>query len=194
MGAIVVRRPGGGEARLLGLFTSRAYSEPASATPLLHRKLERILEAEDLIEGSHDYKAAVHLFDSFPMDELFASTVEEIRVAVSALLTIQGDEVRLLGRLGRDGCSAALIAALPRPRYSATPRQRLRAAMADSFGGARVDVHEVLQESARVQVHFAVHDSAGLKHVDVAALEARVQDLARTWADLVSDVLVARHG
>ena len=73
-----------GESRLLGLFTSRAYSEPASSTPLLHRKLERILDAEDLIEGSHDYKAAVHLFDSFPMDELFASTVEEIRVAVSA--------------------------------------------------------------------------------------------------------------
>src|SRR5205807_1935356 len=82
----------GGQARLLGLFTSRAYAEPASSTPVLHRKLERILEAEDLIEGSHDYKAAVHLFDSFPMDELFAAPVEEIRSAVSALLALQGDE------------------------------------------------------------------------------------------------------
>src|SRR5689334_8601148 len=194
MGAIVVRRPGGGEARLLGLFTSRAYSEPASATPLLHRKLERILEAEDLIEGSHDYKAAVHLFDSFPMDELFASTVEEVRVAVSALLTIQGDEVRLLGRRSRDGTSAALIAALPRSRYSASLRERLRDAMVEAFAGARVDVHEVLQESDRVQVHFAVHDAQGLPEVDVGALEARIQGLARTWADLVCDVLVAGHG
>src|SRR5689334_8499823 len=179
MGAIVVRRPGGGEARLLGLFASRAYAGPASSTPLLHRKLERILEAEDLIPGSHDYKAAVHLFDSFPMDELFASTVDEIRAAVSALLTLQGDDVRLLGRLGNDGTSAALIAALPRSRYSSGLRERLREAVAEAYGGARVDVHEVLQESDRVQVHFAIHDAAGLRSVDVMALEARVQELAR---------------
>ena len=47
-----------GVSRLLILLTSRARAEPASSTPLLQRKLARILEAEDLIEGSHDYKAA----------------------------------------------------------------------------------------------------------------------------------------
>ena len=45
-----------GEARLIGLFTSKAYMEPAAKTPLLHHKLEQILAAEDLIPGSHDYK------------------------------------------------------------------------------------------------------------------------------------------
>ncbi len=63
-----------GEARMLGLFTTKAYSEPASQTPLLHRKLRQILRSEDLIEGSHDYKASVSLFDSFPKDELFAAS------------------------------------------------------------------------------------------------------------------------
>ena len=62
-----------GEARMLGLFTTKAYAEPASQTPLLNRKLRQILRSEDLIEGSHDYKAAVSLFDSFPKDELFAA-------------------------------------------------------------------------------------------------------------------------
>ena len=28
-----------GESRLLGLFTTKAYNEPASQTPVLHRKL-----------------------------------------------------------------------------------------------------------------------------------------------------------
>ncbi len=37
-----------GELRLLGMFTSKAYMEPASRTPLLHRKLAQILEAERL--------------------------------------------------------------------------------------------------------------------------------------------------
>ena len=66
----------------------------ARQTPLLHRKLRQILDAEDLIEGSHDYKAAVALFDSFPKDELFAAPADDLRRAVVALLALQGDQVR----------------------------------------------------------------------------------------------------
>ncbi|MDX6567950.1 MAG: glutamate dehydrogenase, partial [Gaiellales bacterium] len=60
-----------GELRLIGLFTSLVYMEQAARTPLLRRKLRRIVAAEDLIEGSHDYKATVAVFESFPRDELF---------------------------------------------------------------------------------------------------------------------------
>ena len=88
-----------GEARMLGLFTTKAYAEPASQTPLLHRKLRQILRSEDLIEGSHDYKAAVALFDSFPKDELFAAPTEDLRGAVVALLALAGRS--------RCACSAA---------------------------------------------------------------------------------------
>ena len=84
-----------GESRLLGLFTSKAYAERASDTPLLHRKLRQALDAEDLIEGSHDYKAAVTLFDSFPKEELFSAPVDDLRRAVVALTGLEGsDRVR----------------------------------------------------------------------------------------------------
>ena len=84
---------------MLGLFTTKAYAEPASQTPLLHRKLRRSSRAEDLIEGSHDYKAAVSLFDSFPKDELLAAPIDDLRRAVVALLGAAGpDRVRVLGR------------------------------------------------------------------------------------------------
>ena len=76
----------------------KAYAEPASQTPLLNRKLRQILRHEDLIEGSHDYKAAVALFDSFPKDELFSARTDDLRRAVVELLSLEGDRVRLLGR------------------------------------------------------------------------------------------------
>ena len=75
---------------MIGLFTSKAYVEPASQTPLLHRKLRQILRHEDLIEGSHDYKAAVALFDSFPKDELFSAPADDLRRASSQLLALAG--------------------------------------------------------------------------------------------------------
>ena len=110
---------------MLGLFTTKAYAEPSSQTPLLHRKLRQILRHEDLIEGSHDYKAAVSLFDSFPKDELFAASTDDLRGAVVALLALQGQQVRLLGRRDPDSRSASLIVALPRSRYDGELLERL---------------------------------------------------------------------
>src|SRR5215210_5356204 len=183
-----------GEARMLGLFTTKAYAEPASQTPLLHRKLRQILRSEDLIEGSHDYKAAVSLFDSFPKDELFAASTDDLRGAVVALLGVQGDEVRLLGRRDPDGRSASLIVALPRVRYDGELLERLVERFGERFGTDSVDSHLVLGEGDLVQVHFRVHASGGLPGVEFRALEREVVALTHTWDDDLRDLLVARHG
>src|SRR5215207_9742195 len=183
-----------GEARMLGLFTTKAYAEPSSQTPLLHRKLRQILRHEDLIEGSHDYKAAVSLFDSFPKDELFAASTDDLRGAVVALLALQGQQVRLLGRRDPDSRSASLIVALPRSRYDAELLARLQDLLRGRFETAAVDSHLVLGEGDRVQIHFRVHASEGLPDVDFRELEREVVAATRTWDDELQDALVARHG
>jgi glutamate dehydrogenase len=183
-----------GEARLLGLFTSRAYAEPASTTPLLRDKLRRILDAEDLIDGSHDSKAAIALFDSYPKGELFGAPFQEIRAQLSVLLALRADEVRLLGRRARDGRGAALVAALPRERYSATLRERLRGMVASAYGTDHVEQHEVFGEDDRVYLHLTVDGGGGLPEVDIAELERRLILEARTWRDRVGGTLVHRHG
>jgi glutamate dehydrogenase len=183
-----------GEARLLGLFTSRAYGEPASTTPLLRDKLRRILDAEDLIEGSHDSKAAIALFDSYPKGELFGAPFQEIRAQLSVLLALRANEVRLLGRRARDGRGAALVAALPRERYSATLRERLRGMVAGAYGSDHIEQHEVFGEDDRVYLHLTVDGGGGLPDVDVAELERRLILEARTWRDRVGGALVHRHG
>jgi glutamate dehydrogenase len=183
-----------GEARMLGLFTTKAYAEPSSQTPLLHRKLRQILRHEDLIEGSHDYKAAVSLFDSFPKDELFAASTDDLRGAVVALLALQGEQVRLLGRRDPDSRSASLIVALPRSRYDGELLERLVDHFRVRFSTPSVDSHLVLGEGDRVQIHFRVHASAGLPDLDFRELEREVVALTRTWDDELRDRLVARHG
>ncbi|MDX6729071.1 MAG: glutamate dehydrogenase [Baekduia sp.] len=182
------------EARLLGLFTSLAYTEPASTTPLLRHKLRRILDAEDLIEGSHDRKAAIAIFDGYPKGELFAAPTEDLRAQLAILLALRRDEVRLLGRRAADGRAASLVAALPRERYSATLRERLRRMVAGAYATDHVELHEVFGEEDRVQLHLTVRAGGGLPEVDVADLERRLILEARTWSDRVAAVLVHRHG
>src|SRR5919206_327649 len=182
-----------GESRLLGLFTSKAYAERASETPLLHRKLRRALDAEDLIEGSHDYKAAVALFDSFPKEELFSAPVDDLRRAVVTLTGLEGsDRVRLLGRRDPDGRSASLILSLPRSRYSAPLVARMTKLLKRRFGTDGVEAHHVMDESDRVRVHFFVHAAKGLKEVSGRELEAEAIALARTWDDELAEELADR--
>jgi glutamate dehydrogenase len=183
-----------GEARMLGLFTTKAYAEPASQTPLLNRKLRQILRHEDLIEGSHDYKAAVALFDSFPKDELFSARTEDLRRAVVVLLSLEGDRVRLLGRVSSDGRSASLIAAIPAARYDAELLEALSALLRERFGTDAVDTHIVLGEGERVRVHANVHVPAGVPEVSLRELEQELISLTRTWEDGLRERLVDRFG
>jgi glutamate dehydrogenase len=184
-----------GESRLIGLLTTKAYAEPASETPVLHRKLQRLLASEDLIEGSHDFKAAVSLFESFPKDELFAAPTEDLRRAVVSLMDLQPGQGRVLGRYDADGRSASLIVALPKGRYDATLLERLRTFLAHRYDAPTVDAHEVLGEEDRVRVHFTVHRPDGdLPRISIRELEAEILDLSRTWDDRAREELVARHG
>jgi glutamate dehydrogenase len=184
-----------GESRLLGLFTSKAFAERASDTPLLHRKLRQALESEDLIEGSHDFKAAVALFDSFPKEELFSAPVDDLRRAVVALTGLEGsDRIRLLGRRDGDGRSASLILSLPRSKYSAPLVARMTKLLKRRFGTEGVSAHHVMDEGERVRVHFFVYSGDGLVDVPGRELEAEAIALARTWDDELAEELADRPG
>ncbi|HWT21902.1 MAG TPA: NAD-glutamate dehydrogenase [Solirubrobacteraceae bacterium] len=183
-----------GEARMLGLFTSKGYSEPASTTPLLHRKLRQILRTEDLIEGSHDYKSAVALFNSFPKDELFAAPTADLRRAIAALLALEGDQVRLLARRAVDGRSVSLIVALPAGRYHAELLDAIAALARRRFGTDGVATHTVLEEGKRVRVHVTVHAPDDVPDVPAAELEREVIALTRTWDDRLRERLASTFG
>jgi glutamate dehydrogenase len=196
---IAVRRigPDGeviGEARMLGLFSTRAYTEPASDTPLLNRKLRQILRHEDLIEGSHDYKAAVALFNSFPKDELFAAPADSLRRAVVALMLIEGDRVRILGRRSADGRSMSLIATLPADRYDQDVLDGLVGLVRHRYATDAVDTRPVLGEGGRVFVHLSVHRPDGVPEPSVRELEQGLVSLTRSWEDGLRERLLDAVG
>jgi glutamate dehydrogenase len=186
-----------GEARLLGLFTSKAYMAPAAKTPLLHHKLEQILAAEDLIPGSHDYKEVIQLFESFPKDELFQASAQELRKLVSGLLKLEKHAgIRVLVRRDLFGRSVTVVVALPRDRFNAELRKRLQDLFVARFHGSTVDYHLSLSETESARIFFVVHVDEGVQipEVPYEELEQEVERLARTWDDDLKDALISRVG
>jgi glutamate dehydrogenase len=185
-----------GEIRLLGLFTSKAYMQPAAETPVVRRKLRRVLEAADLIEGSHDYKSAVTLFESFPKDELFAAPVEELIEQIEGLMRLQEQRhVALFVRRDIPSRSVSLVVALPRDLVSTALRHRLQDLFMRRFNGTRADYHLALGESDPAEIFFTVHVGPGdIPDVPFGELEEEVVALTRTWDDRLRERLIARHG
>ena len=176
----------------------RPTPSPRSETPAAApQAAARSSPAEDLIEGSHDYKAAVSLFDSFPKDELLRRAHRRTCAARSSrCMGLQAEQGRVLGRRDADGRSASIIVALPK---GALRRGAARAPARASCAGASTPAPSTptrcSAEGDRVRVHFTVHRAqGGLPELSRRDVEAEILELARTWDDRARDELVARHG
>ena len=169
-----------GELRLLGLFTSKAYSESARQIPLVRRKLDAIMRWEDLIAGSHDYKAVVELFDSFPKDELFAAPAQELRATIMSLAAMQEERnVRVFVRTDPGQKTVWVIVALPRDRVTTELRLRLEHLLEFRFGGVVAD-YELSFGTDPARFHFTIHVTDQVPQVSLAELQGEVASAARS--------------
>ncbi len=184
------------EYRLIGLFTSKAYMALASEIPILRRKLAMIIDDQDLIEGSHDYKTLVQLFESFPKDDLFAMSVTDLSATLGELLESEDSQrVRLFVRRDTLKRSISVLVTVPRDRFNAALRAQLQQLFKDEFNASMIDYRLSLGESGDARIHFTVWtEGTPPIEVDVPGLEAKVLALARTWDDRVVDELAKVAG
>src|SRR5205814_8779226 len=78
-----------GEDRFLVLFTSTAYSAKPADITLLRRKVANIVKRAGLPDGGHAAKALVNIHDSYPRDELFQTTEEDLLRTARAILHLE---------------------------------------------------------------------------------------------------------
>ena len=183
--------------RVIGLFTSLVYLEQASRTPLLRRKLQAIIEAEGLIEGSHDYKATVAAFESFPRDELFQAPVDALRAEiVAAARAEEAQRVTLTVRRDAASRNITVMVAMPGDRMSTELRMRLQELLARRASTPSRSSTTSRSSRARRRSSSSCCTSRRRARPTCRSheLEQEVARLARTWDDRLADELVARYG
>jgi glutamate dehydrogenase len=67
-----------GEHRFVGLFTSHAYSLSPRFIPLLRRKIDLVVTKSGFDRASHDGKALLHILETYPRDELFQISEQDL--------------------------------------------------------------------------------------------------------------------
>ncbi|MFO7959994.1 MAG: NAD-glutamate dehydrogenase [Nitriliruptoraceae bacterium] len=196
-------RDGTGRLRLLGLQTRKGIAEPVRNTPVLRRRLRQVLEAEDMVDGSHDAITLTALAHAIPKDELLRATRASFRdLLVGLLQAEQHREVAAFVRPHPPSGTVSVLVALPRERWSPELARRLRTVLSQRFDatGVEVDASIDLQRDAisryLLELRSPDDPQAWSAQVPAAAadLDRTIADLARPWDETVVRELTRRVG
>jgi glutamate dehydrogenase len=185
-----------GERRFVGLLTSGAYSRRPGDIPLLRLKVQRVISRAGLLPDSHDGKALSHILDTYPRDELFQLSEDELfTIAMGILRLGERPKVRVFPRFDRFDRFVSVLVYVPRDRYDTQTREKIHAILAKAYNGRMTAATPTLDESILARVHYIIGRNEGPRpEVDIAILESDIREAIRTWEDSFSEALLRQHG
>lgn len=186
-----------GERRFLGLFSSAAYTESLTRIPLLRDRAAAVLKRIGFSPQSHDGKALMDTLETYPRDELFHTSVDELApMAEAAMHARERRQLKMFIRRDTYGRYVSVLVYLPRDRYNTAVRERFSDILRESLGGDSVEFTVRLTESTTARVHFVVHPPKGspIREVETADLERRLAEASRSWRDDFATAVVEEYG
>ena len=201
MDAIGVRRFGddgevSGLTLFVGLFTSAAYARDPRLVPILRQKVGQIVARSGLAPTSHDGKALIHILDTFPRDELFQTGINALYDTAIGILNLQ-ERQRLALFVRRDPLErfVSCLVYAPRERFDTALRLKIGQLLGEAFAGTLASHYVHVDDSPLARIQFIVATTRGVvPAVDVAALEARLAEAARSWTDRVEAAAAEAFG
>ncbi len=185
-----------GERRFIGLLTSVAYSESPRNIPLLRHKVRRVFERARVDETGHRGKALLHIIETYPREELFHTTIQDLTRTVVGILNLQ-DRQRVKLFVRRDAFQRffSCLVYVPREKYTTAIRRQIEALLMDDFEGISVDSAVQISESALARVHLIVRTREGRRlRVSIEKIEQQIAELVVTWSDRLQQELLATCG
>ncbi len=182
------------ERRFLGLYTSSAYSRQARDIPVLREKLREVLDRSGVTPGSHRAKALQHTLDSYPRDELFQISIEDLlRIAHGILNLQERHRVRLLIRREDFQRFYSCLVFVPRDRYRTSVRLRIEDILREELHGEQIDTNVEISESVLARMHVIVRSPPDSEpRISFQAIERRIEETVTTWQDRLREDMLER--
>jgi glutamate dehydrogenase len=173
-----------GEARIIGLFTSTAYTRSAGSIPYLRRKIATVVRRTGFPSTVRSFNALLNVLESYPRDDLFQIDDEQLYEFALAILHLgERPRVRVLARYDRFDRFVSVIVYVPRSRYDSAVQIAIGKHLAEVFEGHLSAVQPYYLEGPLVRAHFIIGRRHATPKVPSGALEAAVEAIISTWSD-----------
>ena len=185
-----------GEQLFAGLFTSVSYSRSSREIPMLREKVERVLERAGFEPRSHDGKSLMHILDSYPRDELFQISDQELCDTALGILHLQ-ERQRVALFVRRDSFERFISALVfvPRDRFDSALRRKVTKTLAEAYEGTVDTFYTHLTDESLARLHIIIRTKQGaVPDIDVAVLEEKLVEAARSWVDRLESAMIEARG
>ena len=208
MDTIIVKRIGpdgavSGLRLIMGLFTKDSYVRLPHEVPVLRQKVRRCRERSGFAPDGRDGKALQHILDHFPRDELFQIDETQLFETALGILHLQ-QKPRLALFMLRDPFErfVTCLVYLPRDRFNAEIGRRIASLLEQSVGGSITFESTNFDDAILARLHFVIATVPGpagsslavAGESAVAAIERRLTEALRTWANRLGEALVPAGG
>ncbi len=185
-----------GERLFIGLFTSVAYSRSPNDIPLLRHKVAAVAKRANFAPGSHDGKALMHILETYPRDELFEISIDDLQeISLGVLHLQERQRTALFLRLDPFERSVSCMVYVPRDRFDTRLRLKLQDILAKSFDGEIATFSTQLTDAALARLHVIVSTREGrIPDYDRDAVEAALVEASRSWSDYLERALIKERG
>jgi len=180
-----------GELRIVGLFTSTAYTRSVLQIPFIRSKARAVIGRLGYDPADHSGKALLSVLESYPRDELFQIDVPTLTGHAQAILALgERPRIRVLLRADRFDRFVSAIVFVPRDRYDSPVRVRIGEMLREAFEGRVSAFYPAFPEGSLARVHFIIGRSGGKPPaIDARTLEAAIRDIVRTWDDALREAV-----
>ncbi|MEC9367753.1 MAG: NAD-glutamate dehydrogenase [Pseudomonadota bacterium] len=182
-----------GELRIVGLFTSTAYTRSVRSIPFLRHKAELVMNRSGYAPNSHSAKALQNVIETFPRDELFQIDVDYLYDVATAIQSLElRPRARAFARIDRFDRFVSILVFVPRDRFSTEVRQRIGEFLAESYKGRVSAFYPFFPEGPMVRIHFIIGRYEGkTPQIEQTFLERQIAEIVRTWSDRLGHELRA---
>ena len=180
-----------GEVRFVGLFTAEAYNEPAAKVPLIRQKAANVVARAGKAIGSHDQRRLKNVLESYPRDELFQISEDELLdIALGVVHLYDRPRLRVFVRRDPFDRFVSILLYVPRDRFDAALAEQAGAILARAWGGRLSALYPAFSDMPLARTHYIIGLTPG-EHPEpkTAQVEAEIIQAMRTWDDRFEEAL-----
>ena len=181
-----------GERRFVGLWTPRIDSTSALDIPVIRTKVRNVLRRSGLGRDTHAGDELLGALESYPRDDLFHASTDEIFDTVMQVVDLQERrEPRVFIRRDPYERYMSVLIYLPRDLYNTAARERVQDVLREVYSAHTVDFDVQLGDSALARLHFTARVPADqdLPATDPGEVEARLAGALRSWTEDLWEIL-----
>lgn len=174
-----------GELRVIGLFTSSAYTDTVDEIPVIRRKAAEVIRNAGVDRASYSGRALRNILEFYPRDELFQIDVPTLSAFTYDIMSLyERPRVMALPRVDRFDRFVSVLVFIMKDHDDTRIRDKIAAMLARIYQGRVSAVHPAYPEGPLARIHIIIgRDEGTTPDIARGQIEEAITSIVRSWAD-----------